>query len=61
LLKKINLKLIDATFPYSTAGKTIFEKDYPAKLNLVRHIEQTLTAKIIPIPAYSFGCLEYEY
>ncbi len=53
------LKAIDADYPYATAGKTIYEKEYPNKVKPVRYREEKFTKNTVTIAPYSFGYISY--
>lgn len=50
---------IDADFPYATAGKTAYEKNYPNKVKPVTYREEKFTNNTITIAPYSFGYISY--
>ncbi len=50
---------IDAEFPYATAGKTAYEKNYPNKLRPVTYREEKFTNSSVTIAPYSFGYVSY--
>ena len=57
--KNYTLKAIEADVPYATAGKTMYEKNYPNKVTPVRYKEATVKNNQILLPPYAFGYVEY--
>ena len=57
--KSLQWQAVEAEVPYATAGKTFFEKEYPAKLRPVQLRKGNVSPKNIAIAPYSFGYLEY--
>jgi hypothetical protein len=53
------LTAIEADFPYATAGKTAYEKNYPNKVKPVRYREEKLTGNTITLAPYAFGYISY--
>jgi hypothetical protein len=50
---------IDADYPYATAGKTEYEKEYPNKVKPVRYREEKFTKNTVTVAPYSLGCISY--
>ncbi|MCB0507105.1 MAG: hypothetical protein KDD21_02280 [Bacteroidetes bacterium] len=57
----LHINAIDAEVPYASAGKTIYEKNYPNKVTSVRLREENLTSNKIQLAPFSFGCISYSY
>lgn len=53
------LTSIDADYPYATAGKTTYEKNYPNKVKPVTYREEKFTKNTVMIAPYSFGYISY--
>lgn len=53
------IKAIDADYPYASAGKTVYEKEYPNKVKPVRYREEKFTNNSVTIAPYSFGYISY--
>ncbi len=55
----IHIYAVDAKYPYATAGKTNYEKDYPDKLKAVVLREEFLEDAVVRLAPYSFGYVDY--
>lgn len=56
----MHLHSVDAKYPYATAGRTNYEKDYPAKLKAVILRDESIKSSVIRLAPYSFGYIEYQ-
>jgi hypothetical protein len=54
-----HIHAVEAIYPYATAGKTNYEKIYPAKLNAITLREGVIESSRISLAPYSFGYIEY--
>jgi len=51
---------VDADVPYATAGKTIYEKDYPSKVKPIYLRNEQFKNNSVSIAPFSFGYIEYD-
>jgi hypothetical protein len=56
---RVLLRAIEAEFPYATAGKTYYEKDYPDKLKPVSYRDELLNSKTVTLMPYAFGYVTF--
>jgi hypothetical protein len=53
----LHVEAVEADYPYATAGKTYYEKDYPNKLKPVRIRDEKLKSGTLELSPYAFGVI----
>ena len=59
MISSVQINSIEADYPYATAGKTFYEKEYPNKLKPVTYRNETVKENATTIAPYSFGYISY--
>ncbi|HNI33497.1 MAG TPA: hypothetical protein PK628_11250, partial [Chitinophagales bacterium] len=55
----VQVNSIEASVPWATAGKTMYEKKYPEKVKPITIKTENIVGNVIRIAPYSFGYAEY--
>ncbi|MDB5228841.1 MAG: hypothetical protein JWN78_3034 [Bacteroidota bacterium] len=56
---QMEIRSVDASYPYAAAGKTQYEKDYPNKLKPVKLRSETVNGNAVKLAPYTFGYISY--